>query len=156
MKWITHQSVAVMAAFALHQPLASLAAVWAGSVFPDVLDQKRAAFSFSRQRAFNQSHRRTSHWFGWWLTLWVFAHAGCLGPVPDTLLAGFAFGAFTHVFLDMCTTKGVPVLPFGGRRFSLKLCRTGSFAEYAFLAVCAALFWLTQRQALLSLDLPLF
>lgn len=156
MKWITHQSIAVMAAFTLRQPLAGLAAVWMGSVFPDVLDQKRAALSFFRQRAFNQNHRKTSHWFGWWLALWIFAHMGYLGPVPDTLLGGFAFGALTHVLLDMCTTKGVPFLPFGGRRVSLKLCSTGSFAEYAFLAASVALFWITQRHALLHFDIPLF
>ncbi len=156
MKWITHQSIAVMAAFALHQPLAGLAAVWVGSVFPDVIDQKRASLSFSRQHAFNKNHRRTSHWFGWWLALWVFAHTGILGRVPDTLLGGFAFGALTHVILDMCTTKGVPILPFGGRRVSLKLCSTGSFAEYAFLAATVALFLLTQRHTLLRFNIPLF
>ena len=156
MKWITHQSVAVMAAFALHQPLAVIAAAWTGSILPDVIDQKRASLSFFRQRSFNQKHRKGSHWFGWWIILWVFSQMGYLGPVPDLLLSGIAFGALTHVILDMCTTKGVPLFPFGNARFSLHLCSTGSWMEYVFLAACVALFWMAKHQSLANLDIPIF
>ncbi len=157
MKWITHQSMAVMAAFALHQPAAAIAGALAGSILPDVIDQKRASLSFSRQRAFNRTHRKGSHWFGWWAALWLFAHMGCHGPLPDALMGGLAFGALTHVLLDMCTKRGVPLLPFGGVRLSCGLFRTGSLWEYMFLAACAALFLLTEHQALLHiLDVPLF
>ncbi len=40
MKWITHQAAAVSAGLALRLPLAGLAAMCAGAVLPDILDQR--------------------------------------------------------------------------------------------------------------------
>ena len=156
MKWISHQTIAVMTSFAIHQPLLGIAAAWAGSVFPDVIDQRTASRALFRQRKFNQTHRKTSHWFGWWLLLWIYSLTGQLGPLPDALLGGFAFGALTHTLLDMCTTKGVPLLPFGNSRFSLKICSTGSWGEYAILFFSVILFWTAERQELLRFDIPLY
>lgn len=149
MKWITHQAVAVGAAFVLGMPVAGLAGVWAGAVLPDVLDQKRAALSRNRQRAFNRIHRGTTHWFGWWLALWLAGLTGVLSELAGAVVAGIGFGAFLHVALDACTTAGVPVVPWSRQgKFSLGLCRTGGLGEYAFLAVAAGLFWLVERQEL--------
>ena len=142
MKWITHQCMAVMAAMTLDMPVTGIAAAWIGSVFPDMLDRKKAGASFFRQWKFNSVHRKGSHWFGWWLLLWLFSYAGMLGPLPDSIAGGFAFGALTHVLLDMCTIRGVPMLPEGGKNFSLRICRTGGLGEYAILALSMALFWL--------------
>lgn len=151
MKWITHQAVAVGAAFALGMPVAGVAGTWAGAVLPDVLDQKRAALSRNRQRTFNRIHRGATHWFGWWLALWLAGLTGALSGVA-TVVAGVGFGAFMHVALDACTTAGVPVVPWSRRgKFSLGLCRTGGPGEYCFLALAAALFWVVERQDVLRL-----
>lgn len=157
MRWITHQSMAVMAAFSAGFPLSGILAAWAGSVMPDVLDQREAGKAlFFRQRRFNKVHRRSSHWFGWWLALCLFPFADIMGPLPGALIVGFAFGAFTHCLLDMCTKNGVPLLPFAESRFSLKICSTGSLAEYAILIMCIVVFWLAERPALLRWDVPLY
>lgn len=156
MKWITHQSVALMAAFSAGFPLAGIAAAWAGSVIPDVIDQRSANRAFFRQKKFNQVHRKSSHWFGWWLAIWIWSLTGQLGPLPDALVGGFGFGALTHVLLDMCTSHGVPLLPFGRVRFSLKICSTGSFGEYAILIMCVLVFWIAKRPELLHFHVPLY
>ena len=156
MKWTTHQAMSLMAAFAAGFPLVGMAAAWAGSVFPDVLDQRAARRAFFRQKKFNQVHRRSSHWFGWWLVIWAWSMTGQLGPLPDAIVGGFGFGALTHVLLDMCTTHGVPLLPFAGKRFSLKLCSTGSLGEYALLVMCVLLFWIMEKPELIRFDVPLY
>ena len=156
MKWATHQTMALMAAFAAGFPLVGLAAAWAGSVTPDVMDQRAASRAFFRQRKFNQVHRKSSHWFGWWLAIWAWSLTGQLGPLPDAVVGGFGFGALTHVLLDMCTTHGVPLLPFAQKRFSLKLCSTGSLGEYALLAMSIALFWIMKRPELVHFHVPLY
>ncbi len=156
MKWMTHQCMAIMAAVALGMPAAGIAGAWAGSVFPDMLDRKKAGASFFRQAKFNSIHRKGSHWFGWWLFIWLFSFAELLGPLPDTALRGFAFGALTHVFLDMCTVRGVPVFPAPGKNFSLGICRTGGIGEYAILALSVILFWLAISGGSGFLELPAF
>lgn len=50
MKWPTHQTMALMASFTMGFPLAGMAAAWAGSVIPDVLDQRAASRAFFRQK----------------------------------------------------------------------------------------------------------
>ncbi|MCQ2444151.1 MAG: metal-dependent hydrolase [Mailhella sp.] len=156
MRWATHQAMSVMAAFAIGLPAAGIAAVWAGSVFPDVIDQRSAAASFFRQSRFNKTHRKSSHWFGWWLIPLAASRLGLLGPLPDAALEGFALGCLSHVLLDMCTTKGVPLLPFGSRRASLKICSTGGVAEYAILGMSILLFWLAIRAGAVSVAVPLY
>ena len=79
-----------------------------------------------------------------------------LGPLPDAILGGFAFGALSHVLLDLCTNKGVPLLPFGGFPFSLRICATGSFGEYALLGMGIILFWICQGQKLFFPPLSLY
>lgn len=156
MKWMTHQAVAVMAAAAFQMPLIGIAAAWGGSIAPDVVDQRRASFALFQQRKFNTTHRKASHWFGWWLVLGFFSLAGILGPLPDALLGGFAFGALTHVLLDMLTKKGVPLLPFLSTRLHIGLCRTGGLSEYLFLGACGLLFWALAWPDLHLLRLPLY
>ena len=106
MKWITHQAVAVGAAFSLGLPAAGVGAAWAGAVLPDVLDQKRAALARDRRRAFNRIHRGTTHWFGWWLAVWALGMSGALPEAAAYTAAGLGFGALSHVALDVCTTAG--------------------------------------------------
>ena len=148
--------MAVMAAFAVQLPAVGIAAAWAGSVAPDAIDQRKAAGALFRQRKFNQAHRQSSHWFGWWLLPLLASWAGLLGPLPDAALQGFAFGALSHVLLDMCTTKGVPLLPMAGKRLSLRICATGSLAEYAILGMGVILFWLALRAGSISLDVAIY
>lgn len=156
MRWITHQSMALMAAFSASFPLAGIAAAWAGSVMPDVIDQRMASRAFFRQKKFNEIHRKSSHWFGWWLAVWLFSLTGQLGPLPDALVGGFGFGALTHVLLDMCTLRGVPLLPFGKSRISLNICSTGSLGEYALLIMGVLVFWLAEKSELLHVHVPLY
>lgn len=152
MKWITHQAVAVGVAFSLGLSAPGVGAAWAGAVLPDVLDQKRAALSRNRQRAFNRIHRGTTHWFGWWLAVWALGLAGAVPDLPAPWVAGLGLGGLSHVALDACTTAGVPLVPWTRRgKWSLGLCRTGGMGEYLFLALTAALFWVLERRELLAL-----
>jgi len=143
-KWVTHQTVTVGAALVLAMSPAAVAAALAGAVLPDVLDQKRAALSRNPQRAFNRIHRGSSHWFGWWLALFLLpvAAASPLSdwPVVADLLFGLGFGALAHVAQDMVTTAGVPLVPWTRKnKLSLRLFSTGSLGEYAFLAAALVL-----------------
>lgn len=163
MTWMTHQILALGAAFCLGLPPLALGAAWAGALLPDVIDQKRAALARRRQRAFNRIHRGTSHWFGWWLALWALGMSGVLPGPAAPAAAGLGFGALTHVILDACTPAGVPLAPVTPRgrhraRWSLGLCRTGGVGEYVLLAVAVALFWVLERHKLMSLarELPDF
>lgn len=156
MKWITHQAGAVAAGLALHLPLAGLAAVCAGAVLPDMLDQRMAGLALTRggrQRLFRAVHRGTTHWFGWWCLLCAagFSASG-LSDLAREAALGVGLGGLSHVLLDMLTPSGVPLLPFSRRRMlSLKLCATGSAGELCFLAGIAALVWLFLREDVLQL-----
>lgn len=162
MKWFTHQTLAAASAVALGMPVAAVGGAVAGAVLPDVIDHRLAALSSNRQRAFNQVHRGASHWFGWYAVLLLAALAApefmpgllaglknagllpvSLGKVAQGLvasvLAGVAYGALTHVLLDMCTPSGIPLTPFSRKnKLSLHLCSTGSVREYAFLVISLA------------------
>lgn len=137
MKWITHQTGAAAAGFALQMPLCAVAAAFVGAVLPDMLDQAASRLGRTRkqrQKIFNRVHRGNSHWFGWWLALFVASAAAPLPPFVKAICAGFFMGATSHVLLDMLTTQGVPLLPFSHKnRFSLGLCPTGKAGEYLFL-----------------------
>lgn len=147
MKWITHQTGAVLGAMALSLPLPGVVCASIGAVLPDVIDQrlsKLAPTKSSRQKTFNRIHRGSSHWFGWWLALFLAALALPLHPLARDALAGFVLGALSHVGMDMLTPRGAPILPFGRFKLALPLCSTGGIGEYAFLALIAAIgaFWL--------------
>ncbi|MDR1659712.1 MAG: metal-dependent hydrolase [Desulfovibrio sp.] len=159
MKWVTHQAAAVTAALALDLPPAGVLAAWGGAVLPDVLDQRLSGLVLTprgRQRAFNRIHRGATHWFGWWIVLFAGAMAAHISPPLQVMLAGLGFGGLSHVFLDMCTPRGVPLRPFSrAGRFSLNLCSTGGLGEYCFLAcvVAAALFFLREDALCMALRL---
>lgn len=137
MKWITHQTGALVLAAGLQLPVEGILAASAGAVLPDVIDMRISTLGptrKSRQKIFNQIHRGASHWFGWWLALFLAALTLNLSALPVAAAAGVAFGALSHVFLDMLTVQGVPLSPFSRKnRFSLKLCKTGHISEYLFL-----------------------
>ncbi len=137
MKWVTHQTGALIAAMALELPLPCIAAACAGAIAPDLVDQKISGLAQGkrkRQKAFNKIHRGASHWFGWWLAFFM---AALLLPLPafaNSICAGIAFGGLSHVMLDMLTPRGVPLLPVAtGFRLSLRICSTGRWSEYVFL-----------------------
>ena len=150
MKWVTHQVIGAGVAVLAGLPSLAVGAAWLGSIAPDVLDQKIAGLFPNKQKAFYKVHRRTTHWLGWWLAIWIaaFAVPGLARLVPDLtelplLLAGLGLGGVTHVLLDMCTPSGVPLMPFSRTpRFSLNLCSTGSLREYLFLAAALGVMWL--------------
>ena len=148
MKWVTHQTVGAGMAYVMGLPLLAVGAAWFGSIAPDVLDQKLAKLvPGDRKTAFYKVHRRTTHWLGWWIAIWIAAFAvpdldKAIEGLPELplLVAGLGFGGVSHILLDMCTPSGVPLKPFSySPRFSLKLCKTGSLGEYLFLAASVAL-----------------
>lgn len=146
MRWITHQTGAVAIGVALQLPPLAVAAAFFGAVLPDVLDQSLSRLGRTkrqRQRIFNSIHRGSSHWAGWWLGLLLLCAAAPMPPAALAAGAGFFIGATSHVFLDMLTTQGVPLLPFSRKnRFSLGMCSTGKAGEYVFLAaIVAASVW---------------
>lgn len=162
--------MAGMSALALGMPLAAAGGAIMGAVLPDIIDNRIARLFVQRQRVFNQIHRGASHWFGWYVVLMLcivalpekmpdmFAllkHMGLVqGKVPHAgagagagqhmlllVLAGVAYGAITHIILDMLTPSGVPLMPFSRKKkLSLPLCRTGSIGEYVFLGVWMIIF----------------
>lgn len=149
MRWVTHQVGAVGAALWLQLPVAGIVCAFFGGVLPDVFDQKLAGLSRNRQQAFNRLHRGFTHWPGLWLGLVIAAMLAVPGSLADTwrpAAVGLAVGGLSHVILDMLTPQGVPLNPFSRKkRFSLKLCRTGSVGEYLFLAVMLAGMWFFLR-----------
>ncbi len=136
MKWVTHQSLAVTAAFVLNMPLEGVLAVWVGSTLPDVLEQRFIRLFGNRQKAFNRVHRGWTHWFGVWLMFFIRDPLHPFPPFIGNVLFGLGFGGLSHVLLDMCTPVGVPLLPWSRKKkFSLKLCKTGGIVEYMFLVI---------------------
>lgn len=147
MKWITHQTGAVLGALALGMPWPGIVAAGAGAVFPDVIDQKVSKLGGSRaarQKIFNKIHRGPSHWLGWWLALFLLALAWPLPALARDAAAGFALGAISHVALDMLTPQGVPLYPFSRKgKLAVPICSTGKAGEYVFLLLMLAcgVFW---------------
>lgn len=136
MKWITHQTGAVLAAMAMGLPLPGIIATCSGAIMPDVIDQRISGLSRSkraRQKLFNSIHRGSSHWFGWWLGLFLAPLFWPMPLLPRDMLAGFALGALTHIGMDMLTPKGVPPGPFASMgRIALPICSTGKISEWIF------------------------
>ena len=124
MKWITHQTAGVGAALALHLPLEGVVAACLGAILPDKLDQAIAKRSRNPQRTFNQIHRGTTHWFGWWVAILLVACSHLVPPHWQPALLGIGLGGISHVVLDMLTPSG---------------CSTGSVGEYVFLGVMLVL-----------------
>ena len=137
MKWITHQAGAALGALTLALPLPAVIAAVAGAIGPDIIDQKISALASSkkkRQRLFNKIHRGSSHWFGWWLALFLAAIASPLPPLLRDAGIGLAIGLLSHIILDLLTPHGVPLLPFTQKfRVALPICSTGKAGEYIFL-----------------------
>lgn len=159
MKWITHQTGAILGALALNVPVAAVVMCVPGAILPDLIDLKLAAAGRGgrhSRKAFNQIHRGSSHWFGWWLALWLLVLSVPMPALAQDALAGAALGAFSHVLMDMLNPKGVPLLPFGRRGMvSAPVCSTGASGEYALLAcmIAAGLFALGLKiSALLELS----
>lgn len=123
-----------------------------GAVLPDLIDQARsaAAPAKKRQQTFNRLHRGSSHWFGWWLALFLLLLALPLPPLARDAGAGLFLGGLVHVGMDLLTPRGVPMLPFGRKaRLALPICSTGSLREYLFLALIigAGICWLREPLA---------
>ena len=140
MKWITHQTAGVGAALALHLPLEGVVAACLGAILPDKLDQAIAKRSRNPQRTFNQIHRGTTHWFGWWVAILLVACSHLVPPHWQPALLGIGLGGISHVVLDMLTPSGIPLHPFSRKnKLSFKVCSTGSVGEYVFLGVMLVL-----------------
>ena len=60
------------------------------------------------------------------------------------------------VLAEWAEAHGVPLLPFGNTRFSLKICSTGSFGEYAILIMSVLVFWVAKKPELLHFHVPLY
>lgn len=138
MKWITHQTGAVLGAAVLGMSIPAVALSLAGAIFPDLLDQKGSSLVSTsrkaRQKVFNRVHRGASHWFGWYAALFVFISAWPLPVFARDCAAGFALGALSHVILDMLTPQGIPLTPFSRKgKLAAPICVTGHWSEYAFL-----------------------
>ena len=158
MKWRTHQACGVGIAFLRHLSPVVIAAAWAGSLLPDIFDQRAAGLLSlgrrDRQAVFARIHRGISHWFLLWLLLFAAAwgpideicrelsldtaHSPNILPYLRESAYGLGLGGFLHVALDMLTPRGVPVLPFSGLTIAAPIVKTGSLGEYVFL-VCLCL-----------------
>lgn len=138
MRWKTHIAGGLLGALIFQLSPAGIAASLSGSILPDIMDQKISSLGVTRkgrQKIFNKIHRGPTHWFGWWLALFLISVS--LGTLPyKEILIGLAIGCLTHVLLDMLTTRGIPLTPFSRQHnLSMHFCSTGSWKEYAFLGV---------------------
>lgn len=80
------------------------------------------------------AHRTKTHVLVYWLgAVLVTMMLTRLTPAP----LWFAVGGLSHVLLDIFTPMGVPLFPNAGHRTNVLggSIRTGSFAEYGFMAV---------------------
>lgn len=173
MRWITHTGVAVAVAGVCGAPAGMLAGIAAGSVLPDVIDRLVAG---KNQQLWRKIHRGTSHWWGWYVLLAVFAATmgnefdelvrsllkEILGGLPrefsrmlqqsGTVVLGLALGALSHVALDALNPSGVPIWPHGGNpRVRSKLVSTGTWREYIFLLVALLLLGVNYEEVALKL-----
>lgn len=153
MKWITHQTGAVIGALALALPLPAVIASAFGAVAPDVIDQQISGLASTRkkkQKLFNRLHRGASHWFGWWLGLLLISFALPWPPLLRDVAIGLALGVLSHVMLDLLTPRGVPLLPFTQKfRVAVPVCSTGKPGEYLFLFAMLAIGWFCLQDSLL-------
>lgn len=161
MKWITHQTGAALGSLALGLSLPAIGASVAGAVFPDMIDQslsRLAPTKEGRQQIFNRIHRGPSHWFGWWLALFLAVLALPMPALARDIALGFAAGCLGHIALDMLTPRGVPFWPFSHKfKLALPICSTGSWREWAFLGAMLVCAWVFLRhEVLIQLDLLLF
>lgn len=143
MKWVTHQSVGVLGAVALHMPPLAVAGVFIGSTLPDVLDFFLVRLGFQ----FNKIHRGHSHFWVWYalaamlMALGYQAAANLASQqiilVENALFGAFGvlFGSLSHILTDFMTVSGVPYTLPVKKRVSLGLIRTGHVTEYLFLTI---------------------
>jgi len=103
---------------------AAAVAVFAGSIFPDIID---SIFAFGSEKFYKKIHRKISHW-------WVL-YTLPLAAILLTDIGGYAFyyfliGGLLHIFCDSFTRSGVPFInPFrAGHGF--RLFTVSSPAEY--------------------------
>lgn len=132
MRWITHQTGAVLGALALAMPVAGVLGAGIGAT----IGGKR-----SRQKIFNRIHRGASHWFGWWVCIFICSLTLPWPRLAQEIVCGIGFGSLSHIALDLLTPAGVPLLPFSRKgKLSLPVCVTGKAGEYVFLfaMLCAA------------------
>ncbi len=143
MKWITHTSVPVATALCFGIDPAVLIGLTAGTVLPDVIDRVLSGGDKKRWAAI---HRKSSHWFGWYLLLLLVAVSfdtslnhfninrefleffSLRQYIPKeilhitqilplgAMLYGLALGALSHIALDALNPSGVPIYPHDARR----------------------------------------
>ena len=139
MKWCNHSLIAGAVAVAADAPIAGLVGVILGSVFPDRID---ATLSIGSEHIFHRIHRGASHspWLYLLPYLGIFFLHSHLPFQLGIFMIWFLIGALAHVATDMLTPGGVPYLPHSiKKKISLRLFKTGSYAEYFFAWAFAAL-----------------
>lgn len=131
MKWQSHRIIGISAAVLIGGGVVGVILSYIGSTLPDIIEgktpQEGAWFFKSRMRSWSKSHRGSSHWAGWYITL---ALAGYhIYPVFMWL----GIGSLTHLLADALTPMGVPVYPFSKKKMvTLNLFATGSVTEVIF------------------------
>lgn len=155
MKWFSHRVFAVGIAAACKFDVMGIAASYLGSTIPDSIDFFLTKIGFS----FNQIHRKQSHaWI--WYALFLCFLSMILFPNAEKyfqellkykeLCYAFFLGIFSHIFLDMLTTKGVPALFNSKKRIAIKIVKTNGYSEHIFtffffVGICFYLY-LTKNQ----------
>ncbi len=137
MNWFSHRIFAVGLAAACKFDLMGIAASYLGSTIPDSIDFFLTKIGFS----FNQIHRKHSHAWVWYAFMLCFIYM-ILFPNAEKyfqeilkykeLCYAFFLGIFSHIFLDMLTTKGVPRLFNPNNKIAVKLVKTNRYSEHVF------------------------
>lgn len=137
MKFKNHFVANAALSILFNLPLLPFLGFMAGSTLPDTLDK---VFSVGDRELWKRIHRTLSHWP--WLYVAgvaIVILSGGDGEVGSMALWA-CLGSLAHLALDVLTPMGIPVFPWSLRkRRSIRLFRTGSFWEYAFLLALVVL-----------------
>lgn len=130
MKWVSHTAIgAGYAVISGHTEPFALSALLVGSVLPDAADR---FFSMGNQMLWEKIHRGLSHWWLLYVSL-IFLIMFAEGGLTYFLYLLF-IGCLLHIFADMLTRMGVPLVNPFKAGYGLKILTTGSLKEAAGVA----------------------
>jgi inner membrane protein len=117
--------------------------VWLGLSFGARAPDQLELFKWMMGRRFSLiPHRTLTHWGLFWLAAcygaaWLLGVSG--GQRAEGLVAilfGYTLGGVIHLFFDIMTPAGIPLLTPFARRTSLNVFRSGAITEYLILIGC--------------------
>ena len=155
MKWVSHQAVTGVLAYAVTSDLLFTAGAIFGAIAPDKIEGKREGlFSIG----WRSRHRGWSHWAvlyvaAFFALLQYFNIEDVQGAIlnensPVRLLFAFLFGALCHIAEDALCGKVPTVTP--NIKWGVRLFKVGSLREYVIVIVIIIAIYLFKNRTFLS------